>query len=190
MKEDADRFLVERAQCGDTCAFGELVQKYQKRIYELAYSFTHHPEDALDLSQEIFIRAFKALKRFESKSTFYTWIYRIAQNAGIDYTRRKSGRFNVPFTEELPPDDSQFHPQFSEDSGLRRLEQLELEGEIKKAIQQLSARQKQVFILRHYEGLSLREIADVLHLRIGSVKAHLFSATRKLRELLKPYVEE
>ena len=90
MKTDPDRFLIERVQSGDIAAFGELVQKYQKRIYELAYRFTHHPEDASDLSQEIFLRAFKALGKFESKSTFYTWIYQIAKNACIDYTRRRN----------------------------------------------------------------------------------------------------
>lgn len=190
MKDDPDRGLVERAQDGDSGAFGQLVQKYQKRIYELAYSFTHQPEEAYDLSQEIFLRAFKSLKRFKSRSTFYTWIYRIAKNAGIDYTRRQAGRKNVPFIEELPPDNALFHPRYSEDIAMHRLERLELHEEIKKAIQQLSPRQKQVFILRHYEGLALREIADALHLRVGSVKAHLFSATRKLRGLLTPYLED
>ena len=190
MKADPDRFLIERVQSGDIAAFGELVQKYQKRIYELAYRFAHHPEDASDLSQEIFLRAFKALGKFESKSTFYTWIYQIAKNACIDYTRRRTGRTDVPFVEEISPDDSQVQSQCSSDRAFRRLEQTELEAEIKKAIEQLSPRQKQVFILRHYEGLALREIAVTLNLRVGSVKAHLFNATRKLRKLLTPYLEE
>ena len=189
MKEDSDRYLVNRAQCGDTRAYGELVQKYQKRIYEIAYNFTHHPEDAHDLSQEIFLRGFKALNRFESKSTFYTWIYRIAKNAGIDYTRRRASHKNISFVEEFPTDDFLFPSGGAEDVPVRGLEQAELGREIRNAIQQLSPRQKQVFILRHYEGLALREIADALHLRVGSVKAHLFSATRKLRELLTPYLE-
>ncbi len=190
MKADPDRYCVESAQSGDTQAFGELVQKYQKRIYELAYNFTHNPEDAYDLSQEIFLRAFKALKQFENKSTFYTWLYRIAKNACIDYTRRRAGRTDIAFTEELPFDDFLFHPGDSKDVTMHCLEQIELGREIEKAIQQLSPRQKQVFILRHYEGLALREITDVLHLRVGSVKAHLFNATRKLRDLLTPYLED
>ena len=188
MKDDPDRCLVERAKDGNTRAFGGLVQKYQKRVYELAYNFTRHPDDAYDLAQEISLRAFKALNRFESKSTFYTWIYRIAKNAGIDYTRRQAGHTKLSFTEELPPDD--LLSQGDKDVAMRRLEQIELGQEIKKAIQHLSPRQKQVFILRHHKRLSLREIADVLQLRIGSVKAHLFSATRKLRELLTPYLED
>jgi RNA polymerase sigma-70 factor (ECF subfamily) len=190
MKDHLDEGLVERAKDGDAEAFGELVRKYQKRIYELAYSFTRNPEDAYDLSQEIFLRAFNALDRFEGKSTFYTWLYQIGKNACIDYTRRRSSRFMTPFVEELPPDDVLINPRRPEELETRRLEQVELGQEIKKAIQQLSPRQKQVFILRHYEGLALREIADTLHLRIGSVKAHLFSATRRLRELLTPYLEE
>ena len=189
MKEDPDRYLVKRAQGGDTRAFGELVQKYQKRIYELAYNFTHHPEEAYDLSQEIFLKGFRALNRFESKSTFYTWIYRIAKNACIDYTRRRANRKHIAFVDELPADDFLFPSGGTEDVTMHNLEQAELGREIRNAVRQLSPRQKQVFILRHYEGLALREIADVLHLRVGSVKAHLFSATRKLRELLGPYLE-
>ena len=189
MKQDPDRFFVECVQTGDTAAFGELVQKYQKRIYELAYRFTHHPEDASDLSQDVFLKAFKTLKRFQGKSAFYTWLYKIAYNAGIDYTRRKTGRVNLPFSEELLPDGYQSHPQCSGDLAIRRLEGIEIEGEIKKAVGQLLPRQKQVFILRYDEGLALREIADVLHLSVGSVKAHLFTATRKLRKLLAPYLE-
>ena len=190
MKEDPDRFLVERVQAGEVSAFGGLVQKYQKRIYELAYSFTRHPEDAYDLSQDIFLKAYKALGRFESKSSFYTWIYKIAQNAGIDSTRRKAGRTHIPFEEELPPDDSQLHPRCSGNDAIQQLESSELDAQIRQAIEQLSTRQRQVFTLRHYEGLTLREIADVLHIRVGSVKAHLFSATRKLREVLRPYLEK
>lgn len=190
MKADPDRFLIQCAQNGDIDAFGELVQKYQKRIYELAYRFTHHPEDAADLCQEIFLKAFNALGKFENKSTFYTWIYQIAKNRCIDYSRRRSGRYDVSFVEEISPDDSLFQSHYSEDQASRRLEQVELETEIKNAIEQLSPRQKQVFVLRHYEGLALREIADTLGLRVGSVKAHLFNATRKLRILLTPYLDE
>ena len=102
----------------------------------------------------------------------------------------ETGRTDVPFVEEISPDDSQVQSQCSSDRAFRRLEQAELEAEIKKAIEQLSPRQKQVFILRHYEGLALREIAVTLNLRVGSVKAHLFNATRKLRKLLTPYLEE
>ena len=190
MKEDLDWFLVQRVQAGDTSAFGELVEKYQKRIYELAYGFTHHPEDAHDLSQEIFFKAFRALGGFKGDSSFYTWLYKIARNAGIDHTRRKTTRVKLSFEDTLPLDESQYYPRYDRNSVPYRLEQEELGIEIQKAIQQLSPRQKQVFILRHYEDLSLREIADLLNLRIGSIKAHLFSATRKLRKLLAPYLEE
>ena len=190
MKADPDRLLIECAKNGDVSAFGELVQKYQKRIYDLAYRFTHHPEDAADLCQEIFIKAFRALGKFENKSTFYTWIYQIAKNTCIDYSRRRTGRYDVTFVEEISLDDSHAQSHYSADRAYRRVEQAELETEIKKAIEQLSPRQKQVFILRHYEGLALREIAVTLDLRVGSVKAHLFNATRKLRKLLTPYMEE
>ena len=189
MKTDDDRFLVEQILSGDTQAFGKLVSKYQKRIYDLAYNFTHHVDDAWDLSQEIFLRAFKALKNFKGESTFYTWLYQIARNACIDYTRKRKRYQNVALDDNILSQKHNFYKVVSYDMPDRYVERKELEAVISQAIAQLPPRQKQVFILRHYEGLALKEIADELGLRIGSVKAHLFNATRALRKLLTPYVE-
>ncbi len=189
MKTEIDEFLVKRFQSGDLRAFDELVLKYQKRIYDLAYSFTHHVDDALDLSQEIFLRAFKALKNFKGNSAFYTWLYRIAKNACIDYTRKRKRYKDVAWDDNILSNKQNLYGGVSNDMPDRYAEQRELEREISKAIEQLPPRQKQVFILRHYEGLALKEIAERLKLRIGSVKAHLFNATRTLRKLLTPYVE-
>jgi len=95
MEVDPDRLLVEKAQSGDTKAFDELVLKYQKRIHELALRFTKNPDDAFDLSQDVFVKVFRSLSKFKGNSTFYTWLYRIAQNAGIDYTRQRQRNENV-----------------------------------------------------------------------------------------------
>ncbi|HIA64725.1 TPA: sigma-70 family RNA polymerase sigma factor [Candidatus Poribacteria bacterium] len=188
MKDVPDHFFVQKVKSGDTEAFGELVRRYQKRIYELAYRFARHPEEAYDLSQEIFLKAFNALDRFRGSSGFYTWLYKIAQNTCIDYTRRKSTWSELPFSNDFPLDDSWLHPRTIDDFTTKSLEIQELSKEINSAINQLSSRQKQVFILRHYEGLALRDIADVLDLKVGSVKAHLFNAIRKLRIRLTPYI--
>ena len=189
MKTDIDGFLVKRFKSGDTRAFDELVLKYQKQIYELAYNFTHHVDDAFDLSQEIFLRAFKALDKFKGEAAFYTWLYRIAKNACIDYTRKRKRYQNVALEDDILFSYQNSYRGISNDMPDKNAERKELEIEISKAIEQLSPRQKQVFILRHYEGLALKEIAEKLGLRIGSVKAHLFNATRMLRKLLTPYVE-
>ena len=82
--QDSDQSLVKKAQAGNFEAFGLLASKYKKRVYDIAYNFTRNTEEAYDLSQEIFLKAFRALKGFESKSSFYTWLYRIARNAGVD----------------------------------------------------------------------------------------------------------
>ena len=189
MKDIPDSVFVQKVISGDTEAFGELVLRYQKRIYELAYRFARHPEEAYDLSQEIFLKAFNALERFRGSSGFYTWLYKIAQNTCIDYTRRKSTWVELPFINDFPSDDSWLHPSTAYSSTTKFLENQELNNEINSAIDQLSPRQKQVFILRHYEGLALRDIADVLDLKVGSVKAHLYNAIRKLRARLTPYVQ-
>jgi RNA polymerase sigma-70 factor (ECF subfamily) len=165
------------------------VIKYQKRIYELAYNFTHHVDDAFDLSQEIFLRVFKALDNFKGESAFYTWLYRIAKNVCIDYTRKRKRYQNVALEDDILSNRQNWYRVKSNDMPDEHVERKELGLEISKAIEQLPPRQKQVFILRHYEGLALKEIAEKLGLRIGSVKAHLFNATRTLRKLLTPYVE-
>ncbi len=186
---DLDYILVKRFQEGDFEAFNELVRRYRKRVYEIAYNFTHNPDDALDLTQEIFLRAFKSLGTFKHKSSFYTWLYSISRNYCIDYTRRKKRYHEMEINENLP--------HKSEDylySGSRvpspddKVEREELRRKIEEAIDSLPDMQRQVFILRYYEGLPLKEIAKVLNRSIGTVKANLFHATRKLREMLSPYV--
>jgi len=188
---DVDRLLVEKAQSGDTRAFDELVLKYQNRIYELVYGFTHNNrDDAFDLSQEVFLKAFNSLNKFKGNSTFYTWLYKIAHNAGIDYTRkRKKHRRNVSLDDDTSISKHNLYSKVSSDMPDKQVERMELGREIAKAVDQLPPRQKQVWLLRYYEGMALKEIAKELELRIGSVKAHLFNATRTLRKLLTPYVE-
>jgi len=182
-----DILLVKKVQAGDNNAFGKLVLKYQKQVYEKAYSFTHNVEDANDLVQDIFIKTFKAIDTFQGDSAFYTWLYQIAQNAGIDYIRKKKRRSLITFEDtkliDLFCKKTQVEP-------IERLENKEINSQIKKAINKLSIRQKQVFVLRHYEGLTLKEIADKLGLKIGSIKAHHFHAARKLRKYLSNYIEE
>jgi len=189
MKVDLDSLLVEKAKSGDKRAFDELFIKYQKRVYELVYRFTKNPDDAFDLAQDVFLKAFNSLEKFKGNSTFYTWLFAIARNAGIDFTRKHKNRKNISLDDDTHVSRHNLYGDTSVETPDKHLERSELGREIAKAVDQLPPRQKQVFILRHYEDMALKEIAKELGLRIGSVKAHLFNATRTLRKLLAPYVD-
>lgn len=186
MEEDRDYILVKKTQDGDSDAFGELVLKYQKRIYDIAYSFTHNVEDAYDLSQEIFLKAFKAIDRFQDNSAFYTWLYRIAKNAGIDYIRRQKRKNLMSFGDITAM--NRLCKEQPQNQPIHQVERDELNEQIKKSISKLPTRQKQVFVLKHYKELKLREIAETLGLSIGTVKAHHFNAVRRLRKNLSNYI--
>ena len=164
-----DNKLVERFQDGEVEAFNELVIRYQDKIYRLAYSFVHNREDALDLSQEAFLRAFQALGRFERKSAFYSWLYRITINLCIDFLRNRSRSKSVSIT--------------------KYVEDKELQQYIISAVSGLSPKQREVFVLRHWDGLQIKEIANVIGRSEGTVKAHLFHAVRNLRKQLSEYLD-
>lgn len=177
--------LVERFQSGDISAFDEIVDRYHRRIYSLAYHFTYNCEDAYDISQEVFMKVFRSLGSLRNGSAFDTWLRRITVNTCIDYLRQRPN-------EEMIDDSSLLdHGQTTSRHGdlpNAPVEAGELRNIISRAVDQLPRRQKRVFILRHYQGLSLKEVARTLKCPLGTVKANLFHATRRLRKLLLPYV--
>lgn len=185
MVKDEDSFLIGRFKKGEERAFDELVNKYQKRIYYLAYSLTSNHADALDLSQEAFIKVYRSIHRFRGRSSFYTWLYRITVNICLNHLKKEAKRKEVPLDEriEVAQVDWWSNPK-------KALENKELQEGLTKAIDSLPPRQKTVFTLRHLEGLSHKEIASILGCSIGNVKANLFQALQKLRERLKGYVED
>ncbi len=185
---DEDLDLIKRFQSGDATAFEPLVNKYRDKVYDIAYFYTHDVEDAYDLSQEVFERAFKALGGFRKKSSFYTWLYRIAKNAGIDYVRKRSRLQTVPIEEWVYS-----HKSFStgaHDSPAAEVEFEELKRQIAKAIDQLPPKQRAVFIMKRQQDLSLEEIAQIVGRSVGTIKAHLSHATHKLMHLLEPYLKK
>jgi RNA polymerase sigma-70 factor (ECF subfamily) len=176
--------LVERFQSGEFDAFDEIVNGCRGRVYNLAYRFTHNAEDAYDISQEVFIKVFRSLGRLKDTSAFDAWLRRVTMNACMDHLRRRPNEQNTEFS-NLVQDYVAGNERTDapvEDGELRRM--------ISKAVDQLPKRQKKVFVLRHYEGLALKEIADTLNCSLGTVKAHLFRATRRMRKLLTPYVSQ
>ena len=177
--------LVERFQGGESDAFDEIVDRCRVRVYNLAYRFTHNCEDALDVSQEVFIKVFRSLDKLNDSSAFDAWLRRVTINACMDHLRRRP---NEQMLEVFSCLNQEYITGSERTDG--PVENGELRRMIARAVDQLPRRQKKVFILRHYEGLALKEIAETLNCSLGTVKAHLFRATRRMRKLLTPYVSQ
>lgn len=188
-KDDAQ--LIEQFQQGDKTVFDTLFNRYQKRTFRLVQRFVPNHEDACDITQDAFIRAYQGLADFKSQCQFYSWLYRITVNLCIDFLRKKSRSevmvYDTGESDELPM--SNF-PDLRSDSPAKAAENKELRGQIRKAIRQLPPKQRQIFILRHWDGLSLKDIAAIVGRSDGTVKAHLFHAHRNLRKHLRPYLKD
>lgn len=184
-----EKELVERFQNGEQEVFNELVIKYQGRIYNLVYKYVPNAETAKDLSQEIFIKAFRALPNFKRQSAFYSWLYRIATNLCIDFIRQQKRGQTLSF-EDLPAG-SNDEVALNDVNPLPpdQLETQELGQIIGQAVQQLPPKQQHVFNLRYHDGLQLKEIAARLDRSEGTIKAHLHHAHKRLRTLLIPYLK-
>ena len=180
--------LVNRFQNGDIEAFNPLVLKYEKKIYNLIYQQIRDREIAKDISQEVFLKAFKALPNFKGGSAFYSWIYRMAINSSIDFQRQRN-RSRVLTFEELPPNaDDVLRMSDSHPSPEKLLEEKELGKVIRKAVRKLPPGQRRVFNLRHRRELAIKEIAVLLNRSEGTIKAHLHHAHRQLQDMLRPYL--
>jgi RNA polymerase sigma-70 factor (ECF subfamily) len=184
-----DTVLVRRAQQGDTAAFEELVRHYDSRVLRLAMHLTNSTEDAQDIYQETFLRAYRNIGRFRFECSFYTWIYRIVTNLCCDYLRHKQFRNRYAYSERSPGEDSEREDTILERACDQRAgaspERAALNGELRKqilrALNKLSVRERLVFELRHYEGLKLQTVASILNTTENTVKTMLFRATQKLR---------
>jgi len=185
----ADLELLQAVLNGDTTAYRGLVEKYQGRVYAMVYGMIRNREDARDITQEAFVKAYKNLKSFRLESSFYTWLYRIAMNLAIDFTRKKKRQGTTSFDEAVASRDgdggiSELH---HEDSPVKKLERKEVFKQIMDALEKLPADQKQVILLRELEGLSYKEISDVMDIPEGTVMSRLFYARKKLQKLLAQY---
>lgn len=184
-----DRELVARTQNGDTAAFDAIMRKYQQKIYHLMYQQVRDRETAKDLCQEAFLKAWQALPKFEGRAAFYNWLYRIAINCSIDFLRKQKG--SIVYAREVLPENADECLQMSEmhPASCDILEKQELRRILDKAVHQLSPCQRTVFQLRYREELSVKAIAGHLNRSEGTVKTHLHQAHRKLRILLRPYLQ-
>ena len=185
--------LVKRCQEGDAEAFDELVTRYRTRVFGMIYNMVHSEQDAWDLAQDSFIKAWKSIKRFRGQSSFYTWIYRIVMNVTIDWLRKKQikaggAEFDdsiqlkevEPASKTVPKADAL--PSVA-------MEQKEIRGEIDKAIAQLSPEHRAVILMKEIDGMQYHEIAETLGCSIGTVMSRLFYARKKLQNLLRDCYE-
>lgn len=195
MVEETDKNLVIRAQNGEERAFRLLVERYQRKVYSVAYSMVRHQEDAMDLSQEAFIKAYRNLARFQGSSSFYTWIYRITVNLCIDYLR-KSGRVqSVDYDDRIGRDNSEVDgdgsilPTRLDADPSRSLMRKELIEKMQHALETLSENHRAILLLREVEGLSYEEMAEVLGVSKGTVMSRLHHARKNMQSALGQYVK-
>lgn len=178
--------LIERCRAGDLAAFEPLVEKYRQRVYRLAYNVLRDPEEAWDVAQDAFIRAFQALPSFRGDSAFYTWLFRIVMNVARDRARQHAARGRAFGTERV---DEKDWDRILVDQGTApdtHAAQIEERARIGRALATLSEPHRAIIMLSDLEGLSYREIAEVLNIPMGTVMSRLHNARRRLRDALGP----
>src|SRR5271163_868512 len=183
--------LVVRARKGDLKAYDELVKRYQERIYATIYHMTSNHEDANDLAQESFIKAYSALKSFKGGSSFYTWLYRIAVNKTINFLKQRKNKYHLSlndldFNAENDPDLVALvsHKTPRRDAGLS-----ELQKKLNEALMKLSEPHRMVVVLHDVQGMSHDEIAEIMGCNIGTVRSRLFYARQQLQGYLAEYIK-
>lgn len=187
-----DRTLVARAKGGNDDSYEELVRRYQQRIYGLCYHLTSNHEDASDLTQEAFVKAWKALQSFKGDSSFYTWVYRIAYNNVLNHLKQRRNRtphlslddldFNAEHTPELVELISHITPR-------RDVSLAELQKRLNEAMLKLSDEHRAVVTLHDIQGLPHDEIATIMHCNPGTVRSRLFYARQQLQGLLADFLK-
>jgi RNA polymerase sigma-70 factor (ECF subfamily) len=186
-----DRSLIERSRRGDIAAFDQLVRRYERSVFNTAYRLTGSYDDASDISQEAFVRAWNNLKSFRGDSAFSTWIYRIVTNVFLDDRKRKRARPSRSLEEEMDLDESSVARQFEDPApGPEELaEGDERRRLLEQAIASLPEAQRVMVVLYHTQGLAYDEIAAITDLPMGTVKSRLNRARLALRDKLGPVAE-
>ena len=177
--EDSDALAIARAKQGDSDGFRSLVERHSRSVFRLAYRMTGNESDAEDIVQETFLRAYKQLNRYESRSSFSTWLYRIASNCSVDLLRSRKVRQPVEVPETLATNDPE--PD-------RMVFSSQVQQKVAEAMNELSGQERTAFVLRHFEGLSIEEISTALGVGGNAAKHAIFRAVQKLRRTLEPIV--
>jgi len=187
---DQDMAIVRRVQAGDVDAFDALIHRYRERVYGVIYNLTSNREDASDLAQDTFIKAFQSISRFRGKSSFFTWLYRIALNTTLTHLRKRKMRRFFSF-EKLAEDDpsaSFLEGMAAESDSDKAALVSELQEKLNDAFQKLSLKHRTVVTLFEIDGLSHKEIAEVMGCSVGTVRSRLHYAKQLLQSELKDYL--
>lgn len=186
--------MVARCKNGDRQAFRTLVERYERKVYALAFGMLRDPDEARDLSQEAFLKVFRNLESFQGTSSFYTWLYRITVNLCIDQRRKKSHKGHAEFDERIVHEEvgspaDQLSAQRLGFDPAAALHNGELRKRLFLALEQLSEQHRAVLLLREVDGLSYKEISDTLDCPEGTVMSRLFHARQKMQDLLREYAD-
>lgn len=191
MAEQTDQQLVERVQQGDKRAFDLLVLKYQHKILALVTRFVHDSHEAQDVTQEAFIKAYRALANFRGDSAFYTWLYRIAINTAKNYLVARGRR---PPDSDIAAEDAEYYDGDStlknNNSPERELLRDEIEQVVSRTMELLPPDLRMALTLREFEGLSYEDIANVMECPVGTVRSRIFRAREAVDKALKPLLED
>ncbi len=187
----AEQRLVKGARTGDLEAYDSLVRRYQERIYATIYHMTANHEDATDLAQETFIKAYQALKSFKGDSSFFTWVYRIAVNKTINFLKQRKNKTymslnDLDFNAEH---DADLVALISEKTPRREVNLIELQEKLNAAMQKLSEIHRLVVTLHDVQGLSHEEIGKIMNCNTGTVRSRLFYARQQLQAYLSDYLK-
>ncbi|MEM7144024.1 MAG: sigma-70 family RNA polymerase sigma factor [Verrucomicrobiota bacterium] len=189
-KPDEDKDLVERAKSGDTAAFDELIVKHSPRLYGLVYHMTSNHEDTNDLLQDIFAKAYRSLKRFRGKSTFYTWIYSIAVNMTLNFLKKRNrqrGGMSLDDVDSNIENDKDFIEATAGSNPIRETNIHELQERLNKAMMELSEDHRAVVTMYDIQGMPHAEISGILGVSEGTVRSRLFYAHRQLQNYLEDF---
>ncbi len=188
---DADLVIVRQVQGGDVAAFDRLISKYRERVYGIIYNMTSNREDAADLTQDSFIKAFQSIHRFGGQSSFFTWLYRIAVNSTLSHLRKARLRsfFSLERINPEEPLSKEVIAALTDKTGVDRDAYVrELQEKLNDALQKLSIKHRTVVTLFEIDGLSHQEIADVMECSVGTVRSRLHYAKQLLQSELQPYI--
>lgn len=184
--EAASTMAIDRVQDGSVESFREIVEQNSRQVFRLAYRMTGNEQDAEDVVQETFLRAFRQIRRFDSRARVSSWLHKIASNYAIDLLRRRK-RWRKADLERLDHDASLAAAEPEPERGVWGAE---VRDAVEAGLERLTPRERVAFTLRHYEGLSIREIGRVMGLRESATKNHIFRAVRKMRQQLTPLLRE
>ncbi|HLY60704.1 MAG TPA: RNA polymerase sigma factor [Terriglobia bacterium] len=186
--EENDAAVVAQVLAGDRDAFRVVVERHSQSLFRLAYRMTGNEQDAEDVVQETFMRAYRRLNKFEARSSFSTWLYRIAVNCSLDQSRKRRQQDE----RQLAPSPELPDPLLALPSTDPSSERLAMSAEVRKKVEatlnELTEKEKAAFVLRHYEGMSIEEVGRAMGLRANAAKNNIFRAVQKLRRALEPVV--